>query len=131
MFFMFVLVYVSVFVCLFVHQCVVVQLSVSYGNLNVSLWGLQTMSAHSFLNFISIVIREKDEFIFSLESATSIQKPRNLLKVAYHPASCLLYHYTCKFYWWKLHDTYILHKFSCCHNQTAKISSNMKKNCLH
>ena len=37
MFFTFVLVYVSVFECLFVHQCVVVQLSVSYGNLNVSL----------------------------------------------------------------------------------------------
>ena len=37
LFFTFVLVYVSVFVCLFVHQCVVVQLSVSYGNLNVSL----------------------------------------------------------------------------------------------
>ena len=65
-FFTFVLVYVSVFVCLFVHQCVVVQLSVSYGNLNVSLWGLQTMRAHSFLNFISLVIREKDEFIFFL-----------------------------------------------------------------
>ena len=40
MFFTFVLVYVSVFVCLFVHQCVVVQLSVSYADLNVSLWGL-------------------------------------------------------------------------------------------
>ena len=63
-FFTFVLVYVSVFVCLFVHQCVIVQLSVSYGNLNVSLWGLQTMRAHSFLNFISLVIREKDEFLF-------------------------------------------------------------------
>ena len=37
MFFTFVLLYVSVFECLFVHQCVVVQLSVSYGNLNVSL----------------------------------------------------------------------------------------------
>ena len=59
LFFTFVLVYVSVFVCLFVHQCVVVQLSVSYGNLNVSLWGLQTMRAHSFLNFISLVIRRK------------------------------------------------------------------------
>ena len=33
-------------------------------------------------------------YILSLESATSIQKPRNLLKVAYHPASCLLHHYT-------------------------------------
>ena len=65
-FFTFVLVYVSVFVCLFVHQCMVVQLSESYGNLNVSLWGLQTMRAHSFLNFISLVIREKDEFIFFL-----------------------------------------------------------------
>ena len=63
-FFTFVLVYVSVFVCLFVHQCVIVQLSVSYDNLNVSLWGLQTMRAHSFLNFISLVIREKDEFLF-------------------------------------------------------------------
>ena len=37
MFFTFVLVCVSVFVCLFVHQCMVVQLSDSYGNLNVSL----------------------------------------------------------------------------------------------
>ena len=53
MFFMFVLVYVYVFECLFVHQCVVVQLSLSYGNLNVSLWGLQTMT-------------EKDEFMFFL-----------------------------------------------------------------
>ena len=35
--FTFVLIYVSVFVCSFVHQCVVVQLSVSYGNLNVPL----------------------------------------------------------------------------------------------
>ena len=31
MFFTFVLVYVSLFVCLFVHKCVVVQLSVSCG----------------------------------------------------------------------------------------------------
>ena len=31
MFFTFVLVYVSLFVCLFVHKCVVVQLSVNYG----------------------------------------------------------------------------------------------------
>ena len=37
MFFTFVLVYVSVFVCLFVHKCVLVQLYVSYGNLNVCL----------------------------------------------------------------------------------------------
>ena len=37
MLFTFVLVYVSVFVCLFMHQCMVVQLSVSYGNLSVSL----------------------------------------------------------------------------------------------
>ena len=40
-------------------------------------------------------MREKDEFIFFLlESATSIQKPRNLLKTAYHPVSCLLHLYT-------------------------------------
>ena len=31
------LVYVSVFVCLFVHQCLVVQLSLSYGNLRQQL----------------------------------------------------------------------------------------------
>ena len=31
MFFTFVLVYVSLFVCLFVHKCVAVQLSLSYG----------------------------------------------------------------------------------------------------
>ena len=36
MFFTFVLVYVFVFVCLHVHKCVVVQLSVSYGNLKYS-----------------------------------------------------------------------------------------------
>ena len=34
-----------------------------------------------------------EAFILSLESATSIQKPRNLPKVAYHPVSCLLHHY--------------------------------------
>ena len=56
MLFAFVLVYVSVFECLFVHQCVVVQLSVSYGKLRT----------RSFLNFSSLVIREKDEFIFFL-----------------------------------------------------------------
>ena len=31
--------------------------------------------------------------ILSLESATSIQKPIDLPKVAYHPVSCLLHHY--------------------------------------
>ena len=35
--FTFVLVYVSDIVCLFVHQCMVVQSSVSYGNLSVPL----------------------------------------------------------------------------------------------
>ena len=52
------------------------------------------MRVHSFLSFISLVIRDKDEiFILSLESATSIQKPIDLPKVAYHPVSCLLHHY--------------------------------------
>ena len=32
-------------------------------------------------------------YILSLESATCIQKPRNLLKVDYHPVSPLLHHY--------------------------------------
>ena len=73
-FFTFVLVYVSVFVSLFLHQCMVVQLSVSYGNLNVFLWGLQTMRAHSFLNFISIVIREKGDVIFFLKRVQTLFK---------------------------------------------------------
>ena len=81
MFFRFVLVYMLVFVCLFVHKCMVVQLYVSYGNLNICLRSLQTMRAHSFLNFIFLVIKEKDElYILSLESVTSIQKPINLLR---------------------------------------------------
>ena len=94
-FFTFVLVYVSAFMWLFVCKCVVVQLSVIYGNLNICLRGLLMMRTHSFLNFIFLVIREKDEFyILSLESVTSIQKPMNLLKVVYHhPVSCLLHHY--------------------------------------
>ena len=36
----------------------------------------------------------EDEFIFSLERATSTQNPRNLLKVAYHSVSSLFHHYT-------------------------------------
>ena len=74
--FTFVLVYVSVFMCLFLHQCVVVQLSLSYGNLNVSLWGLQTIRADSFFKFVSPVIRAKDEFIFFLSRA---QPPKGSL----------------------------------------------------
>ena len=55
---------------------------------------LQVMMAHNFLNFIFLVIRQKDElYILSSESVTSIKKPVNLLKVVYHPVSCLLYHY--------------------------------------
>ena len=91
-FFTFVLVYVSVFVCLFVHQCVVVQSSVSYGNLNVS----SNDEGSQFFKFHFLCNKgERSIYILSLESATSIQKPRNLLKVAYHSASCLLHHYTC------------------------------------
>ena len=53
------------------------------------------MRAHSFLNFIFLVISKKDEvYILSLESVTSIiKKPINLLKVVYDPVSCLLHHY--------------------------------------
>ena len=37
------------------------------------------MRAHSFLNFIFLVIREKDElYILSLESVTPVQTPINL-----------------------------------------------------
>ena len=39
-------------------------------------------------------IKEKDElYILSLESVTSIQTSINVLKVVYHPVSCLLHHY--------------------------------------
>ena len=63
MFFKFVFVYVYVFLCLLMHKYVVVQLSVSYGNLNVCLRGLQTMRVHSFQNPLFLVIREKYEYI--------------------------------------------------------------------
>ena len=53
------------------------------------------MRAYIFLNFIFLVIRDKDElYVLSLESVTSIKKPINPLKVVYHPVSCLLHHYT-------------------------------------
>ena len=55
MFFTFVLVYLPVFACFFV----IVQLSVSYGNLDACLRGLQMMRTDSFLNFIFFVIRVK------------------------------------------------------------------------
>ena len=62
--------------------------------LNVCVRGLQAMSAHSLLNFIFLVIREKDElYFFSLESVTSIKRPVNLLKLVYDPVSCLLHNY--------------------------------------
>ena len=52
------------------------------------------MRAHIFLNFIFLVIRDKDElYVLSLESVTSIKKPINPLKVVYHPVSYLLHHY--------------------------------------
>ena len=56
------------------------------------------MKAHFFLNFISLVTREKDELDLSSESVTSIKKPvnPNPLKVVYHPLSCLLHHYIIK-----------------------------------
>ena len=60
MLFKFVLVHVSVFVCLFVRKCVVLQLSVSYHTLNVCLRSLQTTRGHSFVNFLFLAIREKD-----------------------------------------------------------------------
>ena len=57
------------------------------------------MRAHNFLSFIFLVMREKDEFIFSLESITSIQKPISLLMVAYNPVSgfsvCYIITHTC------------------------------------
>ena len=47
-FFMFMLLYVSVFECLFMSR-VFVHLSVSYPNLNICLRGLKMMNAHNFL----------------------------------------------------------------------------------
>ena len=43
------------------------------------------MKGHIFLNFIFLVIREKDELYLSLESVTSIKKAIDSLKVIYHP----------------------------------------------
>ena len=74
-FFTFMLVCVSVFVHLCVHKCVVVQLSMSYGNLNVCLGGLQIMRAHSFLNFIFLVIREKNSFFRECNLYSKTYKP--------------------------------------------------------
>ena len=52
------------------------------------------MRGHSLLNFVFLVIREKDELcILSLESVNTIQKPIDLLHIAYHAISCLLHHY--------------------------------------
>ena len=95
MFFTFFLVYVSVFVCLFVHQCVVAQLSVSHGNLNVFFMRPSNNEGSQLFKFHFPCNKgERRIYILSLESATSVQKPTNLLKVAYHPVSCLLLHYT-------------------------------------
>ena len=47
-FFMFMLLYVSVFECLFMSR-VFVHLSVSYPNLNICLRGLKMMNAHNLL----------------------------------------------------------------------------------
>ena len=90
MFFSFVLVYVSLFVCAHICSCTVV---CELWYLNVYVRGLQVMRAHIILNFIFLVIREKDElYILSLGSVTSIKKPINLLKVVYRTVSCLLHH---------------------------------------
>ena len=60
-----------VFVCAPMHGCSVI----------CELWQLkcffmkpQTMRAHSFLNLISLVIREKDEFIFFLKRVQPLFK---------------------------------------------------------
>ena len=67
--------------------------------LNISVRDLQVMRAHIFLNFLFLVIWEKGElYILSLKSVTSIKKPVNLLKVVYHPVSCLLHHYIDKWF---------------------------------
>ena len=92
MFFVFVLVNVSVFVCLFVHQCVVVQLSVNHGNLNVSLMRPSNDEGSQLFKFHFPCSKgERWIYVLSLESATSIQKPRNLLNVAYHPQPAVCY----------------------------------------
>ena len=55
------------------------------------------MRAYFFLGFIFLEIRKKEQFlILSLESITSTIKTINLLKVAYHPVSCLLHLYIVK-----------------------------------
>ena len=56
---MLVLLHVSVFVCLFMCKCVVVDIFVSDFNLNLFSRGIQTMRAHSFLKFAFLTVREK------------------------------------------------------------------------
>ena len=49
------------------------------------------MRAHSFLNFIFLVIREKDElYILSLDLYSKTYKPA---MAVYHPVSSLSHHY--------------------------------------
>ena len=61
---------------------------------NVCVKGLQAKRAHSFINFIFLVTREKDQlYINSLESAISIKTPKYPLNVVYHLVRCLLHHY--------------------------------------
>ena len=92
MFFTFVLVYVSV--CLFVHQYMLVHLSVSYGFKCFLMRPSNGEGSQLFKFHFPCNKGERSIYILSLESAISIQKPRNFLKVAYHPVSCLLHHYT-------------------------------------
>ena len=92
MFCPFVLVYMYIFVCLFVHQCLVVQLSMSYQNLNV-MRSPKDESSQLFKFHFPCNKGERWIYIISLESVTSIQKPINQPKVAYHQVSCLLHQY--------------------------------------
>lgn len=85
MFFTFLLLQVSVFVCLFVRKCVVVQLSVSYCLLNVRLKGLQTITARIFCEF---------HFPYNKEerlTSYSFFRERKLYSKTYKPAEGTLW----------------------------------------
>ena len=59
--------------------------------LNVCVRGLQAVKAHIFLNFIFVVIREKDQLYLSLESIPSIKKTYKLAKGSLSSQSAVCY----------------------------------------
>ena len=86
----------TIHICLLLMCCcqfVVMCLSVCDCNLNVYIWGPQTMRTHSSLRFIYLGIRKKKLFLifFFRKYNLYFKKTLNPFKVVYHPVSCLLH----------------------------------------